>query len=408
MRRANKAKIVVGMMILFLGGAMPVNAAGQLHISGSNWVDASGNRFVAKGVNIEAYRDLGCGYISDNGYAQRTAMASALKNYGVNAVRLTYSAQNLSSSLNNYLDIMQAFTSQGIYVMPSDFALDNDLTKRNNGISYPMFKKIINGARQRGIDSYLIMNPFNEPANISWDNWVTINKEILSVLRAPDTAASYTGYTGIVMFDTPNWASDTDSSTGYSKYKAIVDYDAGLLGGKANVGFSNHYYPNHPYGQGHLDAAIKAASTYAVIVGELGQINPGVTGIEPNFVISSLNTEVSSGIPAGHNGIFGWMWVWCDENNMTLSESNFTTVNPEYGQLYKDYYWSKLGTPSVTVGTDRPGDANKDGKVDDLDYLIWATNYGVSGTGATWAKGNFNADTVIDDLDYLIWAKNYS
>lgn len=82
------------------------------------------------------------------------------------------------------------------------------------------------------------------------------------------------------------------------------------------------------------------------------------------------------------------------------------------------------GTNTITIGNDSadapdidaisvesaylapfPGDANLDGKVDDLDYIIWANNYGKSNT--EWATGDFNDDLVTNDLDYVIWAKYY-
>lgn len=73
--------------------------------------------------------------------------------------------------------------------------------------------------------------------------------------------------------------------------------------------------------------------------------------------------------------------------------------------------WSKTfskGTgPSVTPkpGT-KPGDANGDNSVDDLDYIVWAKYYGLANATGP-AQGDFNADRKTDDLDYVIWANNY-
>jgi hypothetical protein len=54
----------------------------------------------------------------------------------------------------------------------------------------------------------------------------------------------------------------------------------------------------------------------------------------------------------------------------------------------------------------KPGDANGDGKVDGLDYVIWLNNYGTTTTGGA-SKGDFNGDTKVDGLDYVIWLNNY-
>ena len=50
------------------------------------------------------------------------------------------------------------------------------------------------------------------------------------------------------------------------------------------------------------------------------------------------------------------------------------------------------------------GDANVDGCVDGLDYVIWGNNYL---TGTIWKQANFNDDSITDGLDYIIWSNNY-
>ncbi|MEZ6072520.1 MAG: PEP-CTERM sorting domain-containing protein [Pirellulales bacterium] len=54
------------------------------------------------------------------------------------------------------------------------------------------------------------------------------------------------------------------------------------------------------------------------------------------------------------------------------------------------------------------GDANGDGSVDGLDYLVWSGNFGSSEPPAlTASDGDFNGDGAVDGNDYLIWAGNY-
>lgn len=63
-------------------------------------------------------------------------------------------------------------------------------------------------------------------------------------------------------------------------------------------------------------------------------------------------------------------------------------------------------TPTLTPAP-LPGDANEDGKVDELDYQIWLSNFGQSvSLGPT--RGDFNNDGVVDGVDYNIWLVNYS
>jgi len=51
------------------------------------------------------------------------------------------------------------------------------------------------------------------------------------------------------------------------------------------------------------------------------------------------------------------------------------------------------------------GDANSDGKVDGLDYVIWRNHYNQQVTGAV--MGDFNNNGLVDGLDYVIWRNNY-
>ncbi|MCA9100589.1 MAG: hypothetical protein KDA63_05550, partial [Planctomycetales bacterium] len=54
------------------------------------------------------------------------------------------------------------------------------------------------------------------------------------------------------------------------------------------------------------------------------------------------------------------------------------------------------------------GDANGDGWVDGLDYLVWAANFDTVGPpDPAVADGNFNGDSAVDGLDYLVWASNF-
>jgi hypothetical protein len=57
-----------------------------------------------------------------------------------------------------------------------------------------------------------------------------------------------------------------------------------------------------------------------------------------------------------------------------------------------------------------PGDANGDGWVDGLDYLIWAGNFGddpADDPPGSPGNGDFDDDGNVDGLDYLLWAGNF-
>ena len=50
------------------------------------------------------------------------------------------------------------------------------------------------------------------------------------------------------------------------------------------------------------------------------------------------------------------------------------------------------------------GDANEDGVVDGLDYVVWSNNYNQAGG---WADADFDYSTFVDGLDYVVWSNHY-
>src|SRR3989344_5146589 len=60
----------------------------------------------------------------------------------------------------------------------------------------------------------------------------------------------------------------------------------------------------------------------------------------------------------------------------------------------------------ASAQTSYNGDANGDGKVDGLDYVIWINHY-QSSTSRGSADGDFNFTNYVDGLDYIIWLKTY-
>jgi len=59
------------------------------------------------------------------------------------------------------------------------------------------------------------------------------------------------------------------------------------------------------------------------------------------------------------------------------------------------------------AGGASPGDANGDGIVDGLDYVIWSNNYELFVGGKIWGQADFTGDGIVDGLDYVVWSNNY-
>jgi len=94
---------------------------------------------------------------------------------------------------------------------------------------------------------------------------------------------------------------------------------------------------------------------------------------------------------------------------VTLSNA---TVNVGFWTWDGDRYWTdnfQVGSPDEIQTVYIPGDATRDGKVNDADAAIvsqyWGT--GTPGTPATWGQGNFNADYVVDAADAALLTANW-
>lgn len=328
-----------------------------LKVQGVTLVDTAGSRFIVSGVNMEMYRDYanGCDWVTDGQYAVRGVMADRIKALGVNAVRLNYAYRFLAQGTNlaKFLDMAEELTKRGMYVMPTDHTYTGD-TLVNASAAYPMMLKIIDGMRLRGLESYLIMNPYNEPGpDVSASQWVAAQKNVLINIR---TAGNFKG---VVVLDGTGWSTLLDVNV----FKEVMVFDATLNGGTPNVAFSNHLYPNIR----DLPAKIwSAAKDVPLVIGELGQENPGASPLDPAYVRNVISGALSTGIPAGHNGLFAWIWAWCDINGMLDDWTNpsvpYSAASPltSHGTLWRDNYYSKL--PGSSIPTPLPPPATSVGQ----------------------------------------------
>lgn len=302
----------------------------------------TGRRFVISGANVELYRDMGCSYVTDGQLAIKAAWAAKIKALGVNAIRLNYTYTNLTGDrVAKFLDFAQEFAKIGVYVMISD----HQMTGKSVSLrakSYPMFKQLIEGFRARGIEDWLIVNPFNEPGpDDSLANWTLAQKDIITNIR------STCGFKGVIVLDGGGWSTQLN----VSNFKTVMAFDATLTpDAKPNVILSNHLYPNIS----GLDAKIwAAANQIPLLMGELGQENPGASSLDPQYVKNVIAGALKTGIPAGHNGLFAWIIGWCDTNKMIEDWTDpavaYTKDSPlnAYGKLWVDNYFSKVVTTPI-------------------------------------------------------------
>ncbi|MEZ6073385.1 MAG: dockerin type I domain-containing protein [Pirellulales bacterium] len=81
-----------------------------------------------------------------------------------------------------------------------------------------------------------------------------------------------------------------------------------------------------------------------------------------------------------------------------------------FGPGYLDFLHPLYLPDALLLYAPVTGDANLDGSVDGLDYLIWAEFFGdnpAADPPGSPMNGDLNGDGLVDGLDYLLWASQY-
>ena len=94
-----------------------------------------------------------------------------------------------------------------------------------------------------------------------------------------------------------------------------------------------------------------------------------------------------------------------DLSAIGITDDYIGTIRPQ-GSAFDigayEFVFEQTPTPTTI-----PGDANGDGKVDGVDYLIWLNHYNQnSGNGVR--DGDFNEDGTVNGVDYVIWLVSYN
>ena len=182
-----------------------------------------------------------------------------------------------------------------------------------------------------------------------------------------------------------------------------------------------------PRGYGQVLTALtegEVGDPYGAAMGYTNNGRPAVpSNLGPPDGSQELDTTVTlswaCSDPDGH-GLFYDIYLGGgtggQQGEMIPVETSFAGTSVVVDNLApgESYVWRVIATdgqtitpgPSWTFATDDlfPGDANDDGSVDGLDYIIWSNNYHQSGG---WGEGDFTGDGYVDGLDYIVWSNNY-
>lgn len=310
--------IVALIALLFITGVAKAQFPAALHVDGVRVERGNGERFLFSGINVEMYRDLGCTYPTNGYYDAKDAFADKFLELGINSVRLNYSFRNIppgSTNFDRFIDVAETYIKRGIYVMPSDHTYTG-AELNGASASYPVMRAIIGVIRARGLDeNYLIMNPWNEPGpNVDSAEFLLAYQKVINDLRVTST------FDGLIVVDGSGWSTLLDVPL----FQKLMQFDAKLRSDltedttdalPAKLVFSHHLYPNITIG-GLPTRIGNEAANVPLLLGELGQENPGSSPLDPGYVRNIFTAMFSKWIPNGHNAGFPWIGNWCDTNKM--------------------------------------------------------------------------------------------
>ena len=324
-----------------------------LQVVGARLELTSRQRFVMRGVIIYAMpfyetdskADPALASVTEQAYANRRAIFARVKALGFNTVKIPISAEIYASDPyglggpNGYLarlrTIVDAATSEGLYVVLGwwDALGEGYSVLKEYPSQFPMMKAVAHLFRD---NPDVVYEPFNEPNQINWDQWVVMSEKMVQYWRAT------IGYRGVIIADTKDYSFNFDPTY----VGALIRYDGALLG-KPNLLIANHRYPNrHTCFCGASFAGWESLvgqyiGRFPLLGSEYGIFNP-IGPVELSWGESFLTYLKDKAIPMGFNGALIFVWNWVDPNTMT----NLTT-----GKLTA---WGKtavraLGTPASGV-----------------------------------------------------------
>ena len=291
--------IAVFLCLFTLGPASNVRASSGFHVSGRFLLDANGNNFIMRGINVP-----------HNWYPDETSSSlQNIKAKGANTVRIVLSdgqsvednwPKNTASDVANVINLCKA--NKLICILEVHDTTNNASTLAQAVAYWTEIKSALMGQ-----EPYVIINIGNEPyGNPPPDGpkdtslWTSDTKNAIAQLRAA-------GFQHTLMVDAPDWGQDWE---GIMKANAASVFNSDPI---RNTVFSIHMYEvfDTP-GSVQNYAASFVNAGLPLVIGEFGPVNGGVPAADVDAVMA---TAQANGI-----GYLGWEWSGGGELDMV---SNF-------------------------------------------------------------------------------------
>ena len=295
-------------------------------------------RLKLHGVVVWGIEDFVTGTFGADQHTNRDAIATTVAGWGANVIRLRVLADEYIhltkiGSDANYLqwirDWVASAEAHGLYLQICWWdSLDSQNAKNDANwatqyaYAFPMMTDVHNALKRAdgSDDPNVFYEPFNEPNNVTWDQWLPAMTA--TVLQFRQTA----GYQGLLVIDTTTWSHDySDSYMGQ-----LEAYDATLTAShQSNIAFARHDYTND-YGNNFTGAAWIAntggsETTHVMYETEFGNYNgPGLQSDAWSAAITSyFKTDLydRSNLAGADAFLFG---NWSDANAISSDPSGNT------------------------------------------------------------------------------------
>lgn len=261
-----------------------------------------------------------------NNHANRVAACAKIASWGGNCIRLRVLADEYTylpnmGSTATYLqwvrDWRDAAKAQGIYLMicawdslDSQHGWNNGGWANNYSQAFGMFAAIRSTLKVNGADDpFVFYEPFNEPNNVSTDQWMTAMTATIDTFRND-------GYQGLLVLDSTQWSHTYDDGS----FSALEAHDASRrTAGKHNLAFARHDYTDDYGGNWSYDAWVNGtgggATNHVLMETEFGNQN----GSNENASFSAAETSGFRAQMFDRPNIAGgtaFLFNWVDDNRM--------------------------------------------------------------------------------------------
>lgn len=296
----------------------PVQAHGQLRVSGTQIVDEKGNAFQLRGVSTHGINwDVGKPYVN------QAAFQTLRDEWGANAVRLAmYTAEyngycsggNQNELKNTLYNGVEYAKNLGMYAIIDWHILNDNNPLTNMEQAKGFFSEV--SAKYKDYNNVLY-EICNEPNGCSWDDIKTYANTIIPIIRANDPDA-------IIIVGTPTW-----SQLGqWGHTNEVADSP---LTGYSNIVYTLHFYCAEASHTQYLPAKVDYAVSKGlpILVSEFG-----LSAANGSGAISTAQAETwMNKLDSYKIGYFCWSLSNKNESSALISASCGKTSGWTDGEL---------------------------------------------------------------------------